>query len=232
LAYLTAKTNGLPDLAAEILTAAGLAESDLEDLPSFGQSSLKPPPVITSTANLTWPSTSTGENFFDKALANGALEEAEGAADGDANSGALDKWENEEEEEEEEEEADEGGWGLDADGQDAAAIDDVDVAEEAELGAGAAPGIPETQHWTRNSPFAGDHIAAGSFETAMEVYTNHISEHITFTTDMCYSYSTGSKVLLTSQRLSPCLYLPTNHRMFTCLSYQLCQPSLYISAAT
>jgi hypothetical protein len=168
LAYLTAKTNGLDDLATEILGAAGLTEADVEDIPTFGPSSLKPPAVVTATANLNWPSSSSGPNFFDQALANGALEEA---ANGDVEDGAaLDKWENEEEEEEEEEaEAEEGGWDLDADGQDVAANEDPEVAEESELSAGAAPGVPEPQHWTRNSPFAADHIAAGSFETAMQV---------------------------------------------------------------
>lgn len=43
------------------------------------------------------------------------------------------------------------------------------VEEEADLGAGATPEVSETELWTRNSPFAADHIAAGSFETAMQV---------------------------------------------------------------
>jgi coatomer protein complex subunit alpha (xenin) len=166
LAYLTAKTNGLDDLASEILSTAGLTEADLEDMPSFGRSTLKPPSIVTSTANLQWPSASSGENFFDQALANGALDEVEGAASGDV---ALDKWENEEEEVEEEAEADEGGWGLDGDAPEAVVEEDDEVAAEAELGASATPGLPEPQHWSRNSPFAADHATAGSFETAMQV---------------------------------------------------------------
>ena len=70
LAYLTAKTNGLEGVAVEILEAAGLTEADVDDIPSFGASTLKPPPIITATTDLLWPSVSTGENFFDRALVN------------------------------------------------------------------------------------------------------------------------------------------------------------------
>jgi hypothetical protein len=73
LTYLTAKTNGLDELAAEILEAAGLTEANVDDVPTFGASTLQPPPVVTSTTNINWPSVSTGENFFHKALANGNL---------------------------------------------------------------------------------------------------------------------------------------------------------------
>ena len=74
MAYLTAKTNGLDDVANEILEAAGLTEEDIADVPTFAASSLKPPPVVTPTTDLLWPSLSTGESFFDRALANGQLE--------------------------------------------------------------------------------------------------------------------------------------------------------------
>lgn len=142
-------------------------------MPSYGASSLKTPPVVTSTADLVWPSVSTGENFFDKALANGVLE---GGAEpeylnGDAAGAhsALDAWAKEEEEEEID--AEEAGWDLDA-GEDEAAAVEADEAveeEEEELGAGATPGANETELWVRNSPLAADHVAAGSFETAMQV---------------------------------------------------------------
>jgi coatomer subunit alpha len=172
LAYLTAKTNGLEDVATEILQAAGLSESDIEDVPSFGSSSLGPPPVITSTSNLNWPSLLNGENFFDKALANGHLEGGEEYANGDAGGAAdeaLDQWAHDEEVGEQEEE--EGGWDLDAGGEEAVEVEDeFTTPADEDLGAGASPGIKETELWIRNSPFAADHVAAGSFETAMQVY--------------------------------------------------------------
>jgi coatomer protein complex subunit alpha (xenin) len=222
LAYLTAKTNGLDDIASEILGAAGLTEADVEDVPSFGQSTLKPPPVVTSTANLNWPSSSTGPNFFDQALADGALEEADGAANGEVeDSAALDKWENEEEEEDAE--AEEGGWDLDADTADVAATEDPDVAEESELSAGATPGLPEPQHWTRNSPFAADHIAAGSFETAMQVGARS-ALHCSVSTDTpARSFSTLSKEWSTLPRSNRYSCRHTGRRMCTCLSSQPCR---------
>ena len=177
LAYLTAKTNGLEDLAAEILEAAGLTEADVDDIPSYGPSTLTPPPVITPTTDLNWPSQSTGESFFDRALANGNLENGGEApyvngfdATGAAASAALDDWARDEEVHEDLE-PEEGAWDLDAEEE---AEPDVEKEEElpeaeADLGAGAAPGVSETELWVRNSPFAADHVAAGSFDTAMQV---------------------------------------------------------------
>ncbi|KII84248.1 hypothetical protein PLICRDRAFT_701838 [Plicaturopsis crispa FD-325 SS-3] len=181
LAYLTAKTNGLDELAEEILEAAGLTEADVDDVPAFGRSTLKPPPVVTPTTDLNWPSVSTGENFFDRALASGKLEPGADVpyTNGDvgaAASSALDAWAKEEEEEDLE--VEEGGWELDADGDDALSEggDDAEEAavDEEELGAGAAPGVSETELWTRNSPFAGDHVAAGSFESAMQLLNRQL----------------------------------------------------------
>lgn len=179
LAYLTAKTNGLTDLAAEILEEAGLNEADVDDVPDFGQSGLKPPVPVTPLGEFNWPSLSKGESFFDRALANGHLE-------GDPDSGAtymngvgaganaaLDEWARDEEIGDEViVDPEEGGWDLDAD----AGVEKDDMGsevkeEEAELdsGAGASAGVKESELWVRNSPYPGDHVAAGSFETAMQV---------------------------------------------------------------
>ncbi|KAG6828096.1 hypothetical protein H0H92_009251 [Tricholoma furcatifolium] len=174
LAYLTAKTNGLTELAEEILEAAGLTEADIDDVPTFPSSNFGPPPVVTSTTNINWPALSTSENFFDRALAEGRLEAGAESAyvNGDAAaagaSSALDAWARDEEHVEENPE--EGGWELDADDEfevDARAAEEP--AEEEELGAGATPGVNEVDLWVRNSALAADHVAAGSFETAMQL---------------------------------------------------------------
>ncbi|KAI9441289.1 coatomer subunit alpha-2 [Lactarius indigo] len=172
LAYLTAKTNGLEDLALEILEGAGLTEGDIDDIPDFGRASLKIPPIVTPTANLVWPTVPGGESFFDRALADGNLETGVEPHNGDAavTSVALDDWAKDEEQDLT---ADEDGWdldvGADGKGNDGEVAEEVDEEEAEELGAGAAPGIDETEIWTRNSPFAGDHVSAGSFETAMQL---------------------------------------------------------------
>ena len=180
LAYVTAKTNNLHELASEILESTGLTEADIEDIPTFGAPGLKPPPIVTCTTELNWPSISTRENFFDRALANGRLESGsdisypngvhETSVGADS---SLDAWAREEERDEIDPE--EGGWDLDA-GEAVAQRDHLDeeaVAAEVDIGAGATPRISETELWVRNSPFAADHISAGSFETAMQACINH-----------------------------------------------------------
>jgi len=174
LAYLTAKTNGLEDEAAEILEAAGLTEADVDDIPAFARSTLKTPPVVTPTSNLNWPTISMGESFFDRALANGHLDadgdipHINGVDSGIGASAALDDWAKDEEQE-----VEENGWELDVEAEDDEAkdVDEEfeDAVEEEDLGAGAAPGVSESELWVRNSPFAADHVAAGSFDTAMQV---------------------------------------------------------------
>lgn len=167
LAYLTAKTNGLDEEAAEILEAAGLTEADVDDVPSFGQSTLEPPSIVTSTANLNWPSISIGENFWDRALANGNLD-----GDGDVpyvnglDASALDDWAKEGSAP-----GGEAGWDLDVEDADDETRtegefeDAVGEGEDEDEGGGTTSGASENEV----SPFAADHVAAGSFETAMQV---------------------------------------------------------------
>ncbi|KAH7903955.1 COPI alpha subunit C-terminus-domain-containing protein, partial [Hygrophoropsis aurantiaca] len=64
----------------------------------------------------------------------------------------------------------EGGWELDPEAVESEKEPEEDkvIREDEDLGAGAAPGVSETELWVRNSPFATDHVAAGSFESAMQ----------------------------------------------------------------
>ncbi|OBZ67767.1 Coatomer subunit alpha [Grifola frondosa] len=217
LAYLTAKTNGLDDIALEILEAAGLTEADVDDVPSYGPSTLKPPPVVTATTNLNWPSFSTGESFFDRALANGNLE---GGADipyvnghdtaGAAASSALDDWAKEEETVEEIA-AEEGAWDLDADADEGTLEVDKGeelVEEDVDLGAGAAPGVSETELWARNSPFAADHVAAGSFDSAMQLLNRQFGVvNVTLLKPLFLSIYRSSHVYLSPMASLPPLQL-------------------------
>ena len=179
LAYLTAKTNGLDDVAADILRIAGKTENDIGHVPAYDASTLSPPPIVTPTQNLQWPVVSAGENFFDKALANGHAFDSAANGDVGTNDQTLDTWGAEAGEDAEDAgedaEAEEGeGWDLDAEIAGAeldptTADFSVPGAAEDESAAAAAPGLTEAEIWTRSSPFAGDHIAAGSFESAMQV---------------------------------------------------------------
>ena len=126
---------------------------------------------MNKTTDLNWPAINVGENYFEKALANGALEGGEPYVNGidgaAAGSSALDDWAKDEEVQEDIP-PEEGGWDLDADAEEEE-DEEEDAEPEEELGAGATPGVSETALWVRNSPFAGDHVAAGSFETAIQV---------------------------------------------------------------
>jgi len=165
-------TNGLPDVAQDILDAAGLTADDIQEVPAYPASSLGPPPVIAPAASsLVWPVIPAAENFFEKALVNGGLEDVDAGAayvNGDAREAALDEWANEEAEPEDEDIDVDAGWDLDVEGPEAT----FDEAAELEVDAGdagpsAGHGISESELWVRNSPFAADHASAGSFESAM-----------------------------------------------------------------
>lgn len=183
LAYYAAKTSGLDDLAAEVLEEAGMTEEDLPPTPkAAGSSSLSPPPVVVSQAETNWPTRNLGESFFDRALANGGgVEGLIGGEDVKATTGGqLDAWANEEEElDEDAEEIDEDeGWDLDT-----GAVEELpEVEEEAEAAAveadlseGVSPGVDENEMWTRNSPLAADHAAAGKFESAMQLLNRQVA---------------------------------------------------------
>ncbi|QRW04959.1 coatomer subunit beta [Ceratobasidium sp. AG-Ba] len=169
LAYLTARNHGLEDLAEEILQSVGLSEDDIEGLPPVASSPLVPPPVVTSTAQLNWPALSKGENFFEKAMANGGLLDPSASPEtyvnGVETGPALDEWETGGATAEDEEAADAEGWDLD-EGVGDAVDEETNFVEGAD---GATTGISETELWTRNSPFVADHVAAGSFESAMQL---------------------------------------------------------------
>ncbi|KAK7435504.1 hypothetical protein VKT23_019626 [Stygiomarasmius scandens] len=181
LAYLTAKTHGFDEIAEEILEDASLTPADVDDVPSFAQATtVKPPPVVTSTTDLTWPTISAGENFFDRALANGNLEggiepsyvNGDAAAGGSAMS-ALDDWAKDEETHEDID-PEEGGWDLGAEEEEFQDAQAEEEQPEEELGAGATPGPDERDLWVRNSPLAADHVAAGSFESAMQLLNRQL----------------------------------------------------------
>lgn len=197
---MTAKTNGLEELAQSILDSAGLTEDDVSGvLPPVKRSTLRPPAVVTQTFEYNWPSVGVTESFFDRALAAAAsgepsgqdedyeedlLEQAVAGEQGGlawaAEDRPLDKHEAEEAED---------AWGVGGDEHDADALDPdghadglaaaggaggVGIDGEEELGGSVTPGIPESELWVRNSPLAADHVAAGSFETAMGLLNRQV----------------------------------------------------------
>lgn len=184
LAYLTAKSNGLEEEAQEILEVAGLTEEDLPHLPTPKGTGVLPPPVITPGFEHNWPSVGVTESFFDRALTAAAGMDSNGMpvetqANGIDGVDGLDEWAGEEGADgvpaaEEAEDA----WDIapdEAQAEEAAADEVVAGEAEAEEEDGEVqPGISESELWTRNSPLAADHVAAGSFETAMQLLNRQV----------------------------------------------------------
>ncbi|GAB7346663.1 hypothetical protein MBLNU459_g1792t1 [Dothideomycetes sp. NU459] len=170
LAYLTAKSHGLEDECQAILEASGLTEDQVQ-LPTLGKP-LSQPPVIAPTFKANWPVKSSGASSFEKALlAEGGDEDVVPATNGHADedfmeaemapqgNGALEEGEDEDAE----------GWDLGDDSIAEVEEEFVNV-ESADTGSGSS----ETDMWARNSPIAADHVAAGSYESAMNLLNRQV----------------------------------------------------------
>ena len=169
---MTAKAHGFEEQCKAILEASGLTEDQIT-LPSI-KKPLDPPRIIVPTHKANWPVKTASHSFFEKAL----LGEVEGIEDsGVLVSNGLNDAEGGDEEdplqrnghgrEEEEEDAD--GWDMGDDINVEAETDLIDVATN-DTGAGSS----EADLWARNSPIAADHVAGGSFETAMQLLNRQV----------------------------------------------------------
>lgn len=166
LAYLTAKSNGLTEEAESILETCGLSEDQIT-LPTLEEPLQTAQPVV-PTFKSNWPVKAAGHSSFEKAL----LGEV-GVIDEDAEVNELDP-----EEEEEatsvardalEDEEDVDGWDM---GDELNVEEDADFVnvESTEAGAGGS----EADLWARNSPLAADHVASGSFDSAMQLLNRQV----------------------------------------------------------
>ena len=172
LAYATAKTYGLEEECQMILEAAELTEDQIT-LPTVGEPLKVPKPVV-PTFQANWPVKATSTSFFEKALLGevGALDE-----DAAPVSNGFDHIDGAEEEDGltkdaqlgDEEEEDVGGWDMGDDINVEADSDFVNV-ESTDAGAGGS----EADLWSRNSPLAADHVAGGSFESAMQLLNRQV----------------------------------------------------------
>lgn len=171
---MTAKSHGLEDECASILEATGLTEDQIA-LPNLG-SPLSPPKPIVATFKANWPTKATSQSFFEKAL----LGQVEGISLEDEPSAASNGFDFDEGGEDDsakkngalidaDDDEDAGGWDM---GDDIVPEEEgfvnVDTAD-----AGGA-GISEADLWARNSPLAVDHVAGGSFESAMQLLNRQL----------------------------------------------------------
>lgn len=211
-----------------------MTEDDLPPPPqNSGHSTLAPPTVNFPQADSNWPIKNLGESFFDRALANGSTEGFVGQepANGTANGGdQLDAWANEDVDAEAEGEEEDEGWDLDA--EVIAVPEDEEVADEdaveADLAEGVSAGVSEDEMWTKNSPLAADHAAAGAFESAMQVSQADELE----TQQLTSSSSIAKWPLWTLHRSNPFSYNATNPPMSLSLPTHLYHLSHTTSAGT
>ncbi|TKA70021.1 hypothetical protein B0A49_06766 [Cryomyces minteri] len=170
LAYMTAKSHGLGDECQTILEASGLSEEEII-LPSEGKP-VSPPRAIVPTFQSKWPVKITSSSTFQKALlGEGGEEETTPGTNGIGEEDLLEAdaavHQNGHLEEGEDEDA--AGWDMGDENVVEAGGDLVDV-DNTEGGAGSS----EAELWSRNSPIAADHVAGGSYETAMQLLNRQI----------------------------------------------------------
>ena len=174
LAYMTAKSHGLTEECESILEATGLTEEQIT-LPSLG-SPLSPPKPVVPTYKANWPTKATSTSFFEKAL----LGQVEGLSLEDEPNAATNSFGLDDAEDngaangngnliEEDDDEDAAGWDMGDDIVPEVENDFVNV-DSAEAGAGSS----EAELWARNSPIAADHVAAGSFDTAMQLLNRQV----------------------------------------------------------
>jgi len=177
LAYLTAKSHGMSEECETILEMTGLTEDQIS-MPNVG-TGLNRPRAIVPTHKANWPTKEAAHSSFEKALlgeAGGAVDETEpNPLEEDVMvDGTQDKTSRAVEDEDEGAE----GWdmgddiGLEAAGNDSdfVNVDNPDVPADA-----TGPGSSEADVWSRNSPLAADHVAGGSFDTAMQLLNRQVA---------------------------------------------------------
>lgn len=174
LAYMVAKSHGLDQECQTILEATGITEDQLT-MPSL-EESLAPPKPIIITFRRNWPTKVSSQPFFEKAL----LGQVEGLSLEDESASAAKATLEDGSELEpaakrngdftREEDEDVAGWDMGDDDMPEAENEFVNVDSTDAGGAGSS----EADLWARNSPLAVDHIAGGSFETAMQLLNRQV----------------------------------------------------------
>lgn len=157
------------------MEATGLTEDQIT-LPEISSPLTLPKPIV-STFKANWPTKATSQSFFEKALlgqveglsledepaaaaSNGFSFDDAGEDEGAKRTGALIEADDDE---------DAAGWDMGDDIVPEVESDFVNV-DSAEAGAGSS----EADLWARNSPIAADHVAGGSFETAMQLLNRQL----------------------------------------------------------
>ena len=169
---MTAKSHGLEEECSAILEASGMTEEQIT-LPSMGKPIRTPKPVV-PTHKANWPVKAASHSVFEKALLGEALGPEDDALPISNGFGPVDGIEEDQGIAQnghlgEEDEEDAAGWDMGDDINVEVESDFVNV-DASESGAGSS----EADMWARNSPIAADHVAGGSFETAMQLLNRQV----------------------------------------------------------
>ncbi|XP_010271512.1 PREDICTED: coatomer subunit alpha-1-like [Nelumbo nucifera] len=218
LAYVTAAVHGLQDVAERLAIELG------DNVPTLPEgkvpSLLMPPSPILYGGD--WPLLRVMKGIFEGGLDNagrGAQEEDEEAADGDWGEDLdivdVDGMQNGEirvvveDGEVHEENEEEGGWDL----EDLELPPEIDT-PKATVGTHSAvfvaptPGMPVSQIWIQKSSLAGEHAAAGNFDTAMRLLSRQLGiKNFTPLKPMFLDLHTGSHTYLRAFSSAPVISL-------------------------
>lgn len=165
---MTAKSHGLDDEGQSILEASGLTE-DQVTIPTMGKP-LSPPKPIVPTFRSNWPTKATSTTVFEEALMSQDEDAAvvtNGIADDEPD--LLGEAQTNGDFADQEEVEDAAGWDM---GDDAVPEPEEDFVEVEGPTQGA--GSSEADVWSRSSPIAADHVAGGSFESAMQLLSRQV----------------------------------------------------------
>lgn len=161
----------MDDECQSILDACGLTEVDL---PALGQP-VQPLAPLAQTFKANLPAkAAASQSLFEKALLGQVegLSIEDGSSKGPKFEGTLENGattQNGHLADEEDEDEDAAGWDMGDDVNVDVGSDFVNV-ESVEAGGGST----EADLWARNSPLAADHVAAGSFESAMQLLNRQV----------------------------------------------------------
>ncbi|KAI3761230.1 hypothetical protein L1987_51642 [Smallanthus sonchifolius] len=216
LAYVTAKTHGLNDIAEDL---AAKLNDNVPILPSGRSRSLLMPPTPVLCGG-DWPLLRVMKGIFEGGLDNlgkGAEEEYEDAADADWGEDLdivdVEKIQNGDismvlENGEEHEENEEGGWDL----EDLELPPDVETPKattaRSSVFAAPTPGMPVSQIWVQRSSLAAEHAAAGNFDTAMRLLNRQLGiKNFTPLKSLFIDLNMGSHTFLPAFPSSPIISL-------------------------
>lgn len=176
LAYVTAKSHGLTEECEAILEASGLTEDQIK-LPGIG-APITPARTIVPTYQKNWPLRVASQSFYEKALlgqVESMTQEDQPADSGPSNFGFEDEVDESKKFNgnlmDADTEEDGGGWDMGDEDLGLEEHGDEFVNVESDTG---GVGMSEAELWARNSPIAADHVAAGSFETAMQLLNRQV----------------------------------------------------------